>query len=213
MIDRMRAVGLALLLLLAPGVAPAGPLTDRIMAPGLLADMPQGEALRYRHDRSIPAQPEGAVAPGAGRGLPVPRAVEGAELRLTPDGAGTLILHSDEAGESRPISGFPAAGGNPVLLFFLENVVRHLAVSTGGSPFYLRNRMVEALAAADLPPHGEEAVLAPFADDPNRDRLGGFADLRIALRLDPADPARLLELRAEAGAADYLEQMTLVTED
>ena len=45
---------------------------------------------------------------------------------------------------------FPAGGANPVLLYFLETTVRDLRRATGGSPYYIRNRMREALVAADL---------------------------------------------------------------
>ncbi|WP_299359864.1 hypothetical protein [uncultured Paracoccus sp.] len=211
----MRGLLLGLLLSVGSGPAVAGPLSDLIMAPGLLADLPAGDALRYRHERTVP-QPDGTALPGAGRGLPVPSAVNDAELKLAPDGAGMLVLSSEEPGESQPMASFPAAGGNPVLLFFLENVVRNLAVATGGSPFYLRNRMLETLVAADLLAAAggpTEILIHPFAQDPNRARLGPFADLQIGLRLDPGDPARLLALSADAGTTGYRETMTLVSED
>ena len=36
---------------------------------------------------------------------------------------------------------------HPILLFFLENVVRSMATQTGGSPYYIRNRIRDSLVA------------------------------------------------------------------
>lgn len=209
---------LALALMLAAGPAAAGPLSDLIMASGLLADAPAGEVLRYAHDRRLPAEAPDAELPRAGQDYVLPKpVVDGvAILTAVPGEGGTqLVLTLAEAGESRDVASFPAQGSNPMLLFFLENVVRNVAAQTGGSPFYIRNRLRDALVAADLGAvqDGRSViVLHPFAADPNRARLGAFAELTLTLALDPARPGRLLDLKADTGAAPggYSERMVLI---
>ena len=209
---------LALALMLAAGPAAAGPLSDLIMASGLLADAPAGEVLRYSHDRRLPAEAPQAEMRRAGQDYALPKpVVDGlAILTAVPGEDGTqLVLTLAEAGESRDVASFPAQGANPMLLFFLENVVRNVAAQTGGSPYYIRNRLRDAIVAADLGAlqDGRAVIgLHPFAADPNRDRLGAFGDLTLTLALDPARPGRLLDLKADTGAArdGYSERMVLI---
>ena len=102
-----------------------------------------------------------------------------------------------------PVGSFPVGVANPILLYFLENTVRVMAEGTGGSPYYIRNRIREALVASDLGAadgKDREVVLTPFAADPNRPRMGEFGELRIRLRFDPDAPARILELSADTAA-------------
>ena len=214
----MKRLALALALMLAAGPAAAGPLSDLIMASGLLADAPAGEVLRYSHDRRLPAETPDAELPRAGQDHVLPKPVVDGVAILTAvpgDGGTQLVLTLAEAGESRDVASFPAQGSNPMLLFFLENVVRNVAAQTGGSPYYIRNRLRDALVAADLGPVQDGRaviVLHPFAADPNRARLGAFAELTLTLALDPAQPGRLLDLKADTGAAPggYSEHMVLI---
>ena len=214
----MKRLALALALMLAAGPAAAGPLSDLIMASGLLADAPAGEVLRYAHDRRLPAEAPDAELPRAGQDHVLPKPVVDGVAILTAvpgDGGTQLVLTLAEAGESRDVASFPAQGSNPMLLFFLENVVRNVAAQTGGSPFYIRNRLRDALVGADLGPvqDGRSVIaLQPFAADPNRARLGAFAELTLTLALDPAQPGRLLDLKADTGAAPggYSEHMVLI---
>ena len=93
---------------------------------------------------------------------------------------------------------------NPLLLYFLETTVRVMAEATGGSPYYIRNRIREALVASDLGAADgaeREVTLTPFAADPNRRADGrvrrpepsGCASI-------PGAPARILELSADTAA-------------
>lgn len=202
---------LILALMLAAGPLHAGELTDLIMAPGVLSDLDR--TLRYDHDRTLAG---GAEPPG---GTIAPRALSGGAVSLSrveaPDGP-KLALARVEDGKAMPTAEFSADGPNPLLLMFLENIVRNIATETGGSPYYIRNRIREALAAAPLTADGPQTlVLHPFSDDPNLSRLGDFATLAIAIGVDPARPGRLVELKADtgAGAAGYTETLTLVPEE
>ena len=76
-----------------------------------------------------------------------------------------------------------------------------MAALTGGSPFYIRNRLKEALFRG-----GEVAIqdgrriarFQPFADDPRRDRMYGFDSLTLRFALDdPSGPIR--QMLAETG--------------
>ena len=134
---------LLLLPLMLPLPAFAGALTDLLMAPGVFGEAPAGEAVTYGETRTVPG--EGSledVADGTVR-LEVVGAGDGRELRLV------------RRGRRRGRSGRSRRGvANPVLLYFLETTVRAMAEATGGSPFYIRNRIREALAAAGLGPEG-----------------------------------------------------------
>lgn len=188
--------------------AEAGALTDLLMTPGVFAAAPPGPAIAYAEERTVAE--DGTLA-----------SVAGGEVRLeVREDAGkrelTLVRETD--GAAQPVGTFPTSTANPLLLYFLETTVRATAEATGGSPYYIRNRMREALAAADLGAEadtGREVTLVPFADDPNRPKMGVFADLTLRLRFDPAQPERILELSADTapGEGGYHEKMVLIAED
>jgi hypothetical protein len=101
--------------------------------------------------------------------------------------------------------------GNPILMVFLESVVKTVSDATGGSPFYLRNRirdalrdrLVEETVSVELggaPIEAHRIALSPFADDAHAAELGAFADLELAFVLAEAAPGSFLSLAATAGA-------------
>ncbi|MFO1141027.1 MAG: hypothetical protein U1E59_01340 [Amaricoccus sp.] len=201
---------LPLLIALLPVPAAAGPLSDLLMAPGLFDAAPAGEILAYNEERSVPAGDAPTVKP-----------VRGGEVRLDAvDGAGgrELRLFEGSGDAARPVGSFPTGVANPLLLYFLETTVRVMAEASGGSPYYIRNRIRDALAVSDLGAAdgaAREATLTPFANDPNRPRMGEFGDLAIRLRFDPAAPARILELSADTATAGsgYHEKLVLIGEE
>jgi hypothetical protein len=194
-----------LALLLLPAAAAAGPFSDLVMAPGLFTGAGAGPLLAYAEERRVPA--DSGLQPGAvGRlSLALVEGVDGRELALT----------RESEGVDRPVAAVPAGGANPVLLYFLESTLRDVAEATGGSPFYIRNRMREALGAAGV---GEgarrEVVIVPFGGDPNQARMGGFADLTLRVSFDAKRPERLLELSADTrlDASGYHHRLTLMEE-
>lgn len=219
---------LAALLLSCVAAQPlqAGELSDLIMAPGLFSetragDGAGGELLRYAHDRHLPSREAGGDLPGQGHGLAMPRPVSaGVALLSRQDGPDRLVLSLGEnGGPPAPMGEFPPDGANPILLVFLENVVRNMAVQTGGSPHYIRNRIREALGEADLGqaagPGRLQVELQPFHGDPNRSRMGEFAQLRLSLTFDPRQPQRLVELKADtaSGQDGYYETLSLIEEE
>ena len=87
-----------------------------------------------------------------------------------------------------------------MLVFFLENTARDMATMTGGSPFYIRNRIKDAVFQGGTVRRegGKVTVeMQPFAEDPNRDRMGGFQTLtlRFVMGADPKAP--IAEMVAE----------------
>ncbi|MEM9763019.1 MAG: hypothetical protein AAF968_10980, partial [Pseudomonadota bacterium] len=116
--------------------------------------------------------------------------------------------------------------GNPILMVFLETTVSAISRATGGSPFYLRNRIREGLrdgltsrpmilqiGAARLPARVLE--VEPFRDDRNAERLGPFAGLTLRFVISEQAPGMLLSLRAstvagEEGRVSYEEEIALL---
>lgn len=120
------------------------------------------------------------------------------------DGKPVLQLAETTARIDRRIGPFPISGGDPALTFFLETVARDMAALTGGSPFYIRNRLKEALfrggevTVQDGQAGQRIALFHPFADDPNRARMFGFDSLTLRFVLD--DPVRpIRQMLAETG--------------
>lgn len=198
----IRAILIGVAILAAPG-ALAGQLADVIFRPGAFAAT-EG-VTRYVHER---AGPEAAGF----------RAVSAGELVVTPaagaQGAQLTLTHR-VGGRDQPVADFPASGGDPVLLWFLENTVRSMATLTEGSPFYIRNRMREALGAAglDAAEGPVTAELRPFATDPKRAAMGPFADMVLRITVDPGQkvPLRALSADTTAAGGSYRETLTLET--
>lgn len=94
---------------------------------------------------------------------------------------------------------FPVSGGDPVVVYFLETTVRDMASLTGGSPFYIRNRIREALSTGGkvVETDGVTTVeVRPFEDDANRSRMGGFDTLALRFVIDADAGAPIREMVA-----------------
>jgi hypothetical protein len=139
----------------------------------------------------------------------VPPETQGAQaydLRIEEGGTARLMRVLEEG--QQPVAGFDAGVGNPMAMFFLERLVRDLAQATGGSTFYIRNRIKESLLApegiasvqvswAGESHAAQEVVLAPFVGDENAARLGPFAALRVVFDVSEAVPGWYHSMRAE----------------
>ncbi len=120
-----------------------------------------------------------------------------------------LEFRQDE--KHRALGRFPATVGNPMIMFFYESVIRDMASTAGGSPFYIRNRVKESLIQPSDVEAGQAVVngetiqtktirMEPFAGDPNRDRMRGFGDLVLTVTMSDDVPGWYLSLVAEADA-------------
>jgi hypothetical protein len=170
---------------------------ELVFRTGTLDGLPEGTELRYAGTQA----PEGA--PGDGwRSLVV---------GLAPGGRAVVEGVEDDAA-ARVIGNFDAGVGNPLAMVFLESTVTAIAEATGGSPFYIRNRIRDAMAG---PGEVQEAVaqwegaevaateivLLPFVADAHRAELGAFADLEIRVVVSDQVPGWYRSISAEVPAA------------
>ncbi|WP_017998672.1 hypothetical protein [Paracoccus sp. N5] len=115
------------------------------------------------------------------------------------DGKPVLELVEKTARIDRRIGPFPVSGGDPALTFFLETVSRDMAALTGGSPFYIRNRLKDALFRGGEVRREDGATVAvfvPFRGDKNSARMMGFETLELRFTLgEPKAPIRAMAAR------------------
>ncbi|HET7410739.1 MAG TPA: hypothetical protein VFJ13_11125 [Paracoccaceae bacterium] len=206
----MRLIG-ALAILAAALASPAGAEpVDRLFGQQQLALLEPGAALTYRHVRQIHAK--GAARPGFDE-----------VIRVERDAANAPVLVTMNARSApRRLDPFRGMTGNPVLMVFLESMVAVISETTGGSPFYLRNRIREAMRErmterpVSVSHAGSEIAaweleLRPFESDPHVEELGAFKDLRLSFVLSDSAPGAFLSLAAttDGEPAAYSEEIRL----
>ena len=141
-------------------------------------------------------------------------------VALEEGGVAALAERPQGSEAVRHLGDFDAGVGNPLAMYFLERTIRSVSERTGGSAFYLRNRIKDALRApaevrdVEVDWHGKpvdatEIVLTPFAGDPNLDRLGTFGDLRIRLVVGEDVPGWYHTLAAESGDGAFASVLSL----
>lgn len=191
---RNRAAALILLALSAPAPAMAGEAGDLVFAergPWDLGDRQVVWAMTHEG----PAAPNFVqVADGA---------VTLAEVTDPSDGKPVLQLEQRTDTRTRKIGPFPVSSGDPTVVFFLENTARDMATLTGGSPYYIRNRIKDAVfRGGEVTRAGDvtTVTLHPFADDPNKDRMHGFETLTMRFVMGPDPKAPIREMIAETTA-------------
>lgn len=131
-------------------------------------------------------------------------------LKIKPDDNVVMTLH--QGTRSRALGSYPASVGNPLIMYFLESVLADIAAQSGGSPFYMRNRIKEALLRdAQVVPvslhfqnrdiAGREVTIRPFKKDKARERMGRFAELALAVTVSEDIPGWYYSLVATVPAA------------
>ena len=194
-----RFMAACLIVVCAMQSALAAETYDLLFRTGTLDGIPKETVLIY--DRSVSATASEEIA-----------ARESGTVRLSFAPDNMAILTFLQGVRHRTIGSFPANVGNPMILYFVESVVRDMAALTGGSPFYIRNRIKAALerqipvredivATSDGPQEGTSVTLHPFAEDPNRGKMMGFEALALSVRMSDDIPGWYYELRAETGGA------------
>ncbi|MEL6961370.1 MAG: hypothetical protein AAFO01_01365 [Pseudomonadota bacterium] len=175
---------------------------DLLFRNGTLDSIDPEVSLVYRRDVTNMIRPDAAE-----------RDSGGISLSVMPSDATMVQLMFQTDGKHRTLGQFPASVGNPMIMYFYETVVRDMAESAGGSPFYIRNRVKEALTQPAAFEEGEAVIdgrnvptvtvrLKPFEDDPNRDRMQGFADLEMRVTMSEEVPGWYLSLVAETAPAN-----------
>lgn len=171
-------------------------LYETLFKSGTLSQMEEGDKLLYRREVTNKVKPETAT-----------RDTGNVVLSLEQGDALMANLEFRQEEKHRNLGSFPASIGNPMIMYFAETVARDMAETAGGSPFYIRNRLKEALVGAaemaegqaDLDGAGiavKTVVMRPFADDPNRDRMHGFEDLELIVAMSDAVPGWYLSMSA-----------------
>jgi hypothetical protein len=133
------------------------------------------------------------------------------ELEFVPDDMASLRFVRGE--QHRNLGQFPATVGNPIIMYFVETVLRDVAQEAGGSPFYIRNRIKDALVQtapienATVPFGSQEIAvkkitLHPFEKDKNRDKMGIYAELALTFTMSEEVPGWYVSLSASAPGAD-----------
>ncbi|MEO0386917.1 MAG: hypothetical protein AAF281_05225 [Pseudomonadota bacterium] len=206
-------IGAAMLLgaIWAPVSVSAEAAYDLLFRNGTLDSIDRDTALLYRRDVTNALNPEAATR-------------DTGDIALSFDATNTALaqLEFRQDGKARSLGRFPASVGNPMIMYFYESVVRDMAETAGGSPFYIRNRVKDALVQTTPAVAGEAVVagrtvptvtvtLVPFADDPNHARMRGFGDLALKITMSEAVPGWYMSLRAETspngGEAVYRSEL------
>ncbi len=209
----MRILGAVLLAAISAGVVSAAPLDGEktyglLFRNGTLDQIDRDAQLLYRRDVSSSLKPEAAER-------------DTGDIALSfREGESTMaLLEFRQDGRHRPLGQFPASVGNPIIMFFYESVVRDMAEAAGGSPFYIRNRVKDALVSPADIAEGEAVVdgrtvstrtisLHPFRNDPNKDRMQGFGDLEFRVTMSEAVPGWYVNLVAESsGGSVYRSEL------
>lgn len=183
--------------------AAAGPVNgqqayDLLFRNGTLDDVRQGGDLVYHREVINALNP-----------LATERDTGDIVLSFEPGDTPMAHLQFRQGDRHRSLGVFPASVGNPMIMVFYESVVRDMADSAGGSPFYIRNRVKESLIQPSEVEQGEAVIdgrtvqtqtirLHPFADDPNSERMRGFGNLELRVTMSDAVPGWYLNLVAEA---------------
>ncbi|ASY66883.1 hypothetical protein SJ05684_b59010 (plasmid) [Sinorhizobium sojae CCBAU 05684] len=131
-------------------------------------------------------------------------------LKVKADDKVTMTLY--QGTRSRGLGEYPASVGNPVIMYFLESVLADIAAQSGGSPFYMRNRIKEALLEdAQVVPvtrqyrnrdvAAQEVMIRPFLKDKARARMGRFSELALTVTVSEEIPGWYYSLVATVPAA------------
>lgn len=202
---------LLLLLLVNPVVA--AETYDLIFREGSLSGLPQTEVLTYDRRVGVEQNPEYSA-----------RNTGSVRLTFEPDDMARLQFVQQD--KQKVLGRFPATVGNPIIMYFVETVLRDVAHEAGGSPFYIRNRIKDSLLLkvpvieTDVPfgdQHitAKQIVLRPFETDKNRDKMGAYADLSLTFTMSEQVPGWYSSLVAIApgkeGAPGYSNSLTLLT--
>ena len=201
MLRHIGAACVAALLTLSPAAAElSGTQTyDLLFKNGTLDDISNDAALVY--DRTV----SNALNPDAD-------ARDTGEIRLSFDEErGSLLasLQFTQGEKYRNLGSFPASVGNPMIMYFYESVIRDMGESAGGSVFYIRNRIKEALVTPTEAVSGEAefqgrtiptttVTLRPFEGDPNAQAMQGWGELEMTVTMSEEVPGWYYTLTAKA---------------
>jgi hypothetical protein len=207
---RHRRVYLAAPLSLAlVGPVLAGPDAASLLfeTPALIG-VPTGTTLIYRMERTV-AGSEGVRSGAEPALLPSMSMVELSLKSDSETGGRDAHVEIVTAERLQAAGSFQSLVGNPVVVVFLERDVADMSRILRGSPYYIRNRIREALGETTLAEparftfegreiEGWRVAVSPFAQDRNRDKLREYS----AKRYEYAVPGGVYELRTSKPGGD-----------
>lgn len=173
---------------------------DLLFRDGMLDEVPRGDTLIYSRAVTNTLKPEAAQ-----------RDTGDVALSFMEGDVPLALLEFRQGEKYRRLGRFPASVGNPMIMYFYESTIRDMAEAAGGSPYYIRNRVKEALIQPSEVEEGEALVngavvqtkvirLYPFKDDPNKARMQGFEDLELRVTMSDDVPGWYASLEATAGS-------------
>jgi hypothetical protein len=136
------------------------------------------------------------------------------------DGAKRVSVAFFTGGRKIAFPEVTGAEGNPVLLCFLERDIHEMQRLTGGKSGYFRKAIRLALARsakvartrvsyAGRESAAREVTIAPYVDDPLRDRIGKYASKTYVFTLSTTVPGGVYSVRTfvpSSGEAPLLEE-------
>ena len=173
---------------------------DLIFKTGTLSDVSKDDGLTYNREVELVADTDlGARNTGM--------------VRLSFEDDDMARLKFTQGEKSKNLGAFPATVGNPIIMYFVETVLRDVAQQAGGSPFYIRNRIKESLvqvakvddvsvSKGGKAVHASRITLRPFEDDKNRDKMKGYGDLTLTFTMSPDVPGWYQSLVATVDGSD-----------
>lgn len=194
-------------LVLCASLVTAAPLEgdktyDMLFRNGTLDQIDRSSELVYRREVSSTLNPDMAA-----------RDTGDIALSFRDEDLAVALLEFRQDGKYRPLGSFPASVGNPMIMYFYETVVRDMAETAGGSPFYIRNRVKEALVQPSDIEIGQSEFegktvatktirMHPFAGDPNQNRMQGFGDLELRVTMSDEVPGWYMSFVAETSGGE-----------
>lgn len=200
----LAALGLAAFLPHAGEAADSTAAYDLLFRNGTLDAIDRGSSLVYEREVDNERLAEAAMRDTGRIEIDFEEAGNRPEIAV-------VVFHQD--GKFKTLGEFPASVGNPLIMLFYEFTVRDMAETVGGSPFYIRNRVKDALTQEVPVETGTAALgegeievrkvtLAPFEGDPNAGQMGGFEELTLTVTMSEEVPGWYLSLVAEVPGED-----------
>lgn len=211
----MRLISATILFVIAGLATPAFAVEtyDLIFKNGTLDDIPKDDTLTYARNVTI------------GENVEAARSATGL-ITLTFADKDMANLRFLQGEKYKNIGQFPATVGNPMIMYFVETIVRDMAQHAGGSPFYIRNRVKESLVkfaeieskAVELDGTeiaAQQITLRPFLNDKNTERMKGFGEMTLTITMSEDVPGWYYSLVASVNGTGavpiYKNAMTFMT--
>ncbi|HEY0292996.1 MAG TPA: hypothetical protein VGC51_11810 [Hansschlegelia sp.] len=210
---RLRGAAVAACLALTLSPASAAPTAvDLIFEAPYLSKAADGSTISYRFVRKTDEKDL------------QPSFEDDVTLNVGPTGAEKTVTIDMFTGARAISMANMARSGNPVVIAVLEQDVREMQKVLGGSPYYIRNRIMDAmrndrsaepvkLDYAGRTVDGWKIKLSPFASDQHRAQLKDFADRTYELTFADDVPGGLYALKSvtpkKDGGALLVEELTL----